>query len=88
MDRIDLPGFASDIAITGNKLFVIYNVSEDYEVIESGVVAVDFSDTKALEILATNTELDTLSDIQVVGDIVFVTEEMRGVAAFGFDGGE
>ena len=88
MDQIDLPGFASDIALTDNRLFVIYNVSEDYEVIESGVVTVDISEFDALKTIVTYNELDTLSDIQAAGNTVFVTEEMRGVAAFGFDGGE
>jgi hypothetical protein len=85
MDRIDLPGFASDISIAGDRLYVIYNVTADYEVIESGVIAIDINDTEALDMIATFNDLDTLSDIQVVGDVVFITEEIRGVTALRLD---
>jgi len=81
MDRIDLPGFASDLSIADDTLYVIYNINVDYVVIESGVVAVDVSDPVELTIITTYNELDTLSDIQVVGDVVFVSEEARGVVS-------
>jgi hypothetical protein len=81
MDRIDIPGFAFDLSVADDTLYVIYNISEDYVVVESGVVAVDVSDPEALNIITTYNELDTLSDIQAVGDVVFVSQKARGVVS-------
>jgi hypothetical protein len=73
------------MSIAGDRLYVIYNLTADYEVIESGVIAIDINDTEALDMIATFNDLDTLSDIQVVGDVVFITEEIRGVTALRLD---
>jgi hypothetical protein len=88
MDRLDLPGFASDLSIMEKTLYVIYNFIETYTVFESGVIAVDISDPEELTTIAVYTELYMLSDIQAFGDVVFVTEEARGVVALSFGSDE
>jgi hypothetical protein len=87
MDRLDTPGFASDLSIADDTLYVIYNIIEDYTVVESGVIAVDVADPEELTTIAVYNELDMLSDVQAVGDVVFVSEEAWGVVAlrFGLD---
>lgn len=79
MDKVELTGFLSDISVSGNVLFVIYRVSEDYVVLESGVFAVDVTDKEKLIEIAVYDELDLPTDIQVVEDIIFVTDETRGL---------
>jgi hypothetical protein len=84
MDRIDLPGFASDLSVVENRLFVICNAMPDSDVLENSLIAVDISDPEALSSIAVYNELDTLSDVQAVGDVIFVAEEARGVKALRF----
>lgn len=81
LDWLDLPGFASDLAITGDALYVIYSVREDFEVLESGVIAVDAADPEALRTVAAYDQLTTASAVQAVDDTVFVADEPRGVVA-------
>jgi hypothetical protein len=88
MDRLELDGFASDLSIAGDTLYVIYNVSKDYVVIESGVIAVNVANPEALAILAIYNELDSASDIQAVGEAVFVTDKARGIIVLNFGASE
>ncbi len=85
MDRLDLPGFASEFSVAGETLFVTYSISEDYEVLESGVTAVDVSDPEALATLATFNDMDVASDVQAVEDTIFVTDHSRGVLILNFN---
>lgn len=86
MDRLDLPGFASEFSVAGETLFVTYSISEDYEVLESGVIAVDVRDPEALTTLATFNDVDVASDVQVVEDTIYVSDQSRGVLILRFYG--
>lgn len=88
MDRLDLPGFASEFSVAGETLFVTYSISEDYEVLESGVIAVDVRDPEALATLVTFNDMDVASDVQAVEDTIFVSDESRGVLILNFNRNE
>ncbi|MBN1937646.1 MAG: protein kinase [Anaerolineae bacterium] len=79
MDRLNLPGFTTRLSVAGDTLYIIYIVYEGYTEIESGVIAVNVADPEALTIIATYDQLYSGSDIQAVDDVVFVTDETRGV---------
>jgi hypothetical protein len=84
MDRLDLPGFAMELSLAGETLYVTYSVREEYETLESGVIAVDVSDPEALTTLATFNDMDEASDVQAMEDTIFVTDQSRGVLVLGF----
>ena len=79
MDRIDLPGFTTRLSGSGDTLYAIYLAYDEYVVEESGVVALDVKNPEQLEIITTYTELNNGSDIQVVEDAIYVTDEARGL---------
>jgi len=79
MDRIDLPGFTTRLSGSGDTLYAIYLAYDEYVIEESGVVALDVQDPAQLEIITTYAELSNGSDIQVVDDAIYVTDEARGL---------
>jgi hypothetical protein len=79
MGSLTLPGFVSPIDVSGDYAYMVYLIYQDSTVIESGVYAVDISDPEALSIAATYDKLNSGTDIQAVGDAVFVTDEPRGL---------
>ena len=79
MDRIDIPGFTTRLSGSGDTLYAIYLAYDEYVIEESGVVALDVQDPAQLEIITTYAELSNGSDIQVVDDAVYVTDEVRGL---------
>lgn len=88
LDRLDLPGFASDLSIVGDMLYVIYSVIEEYEVLESGVIAVDKADPETLKQVAGYDQLNSASAIRAVDDAVYVADEPRGVVVLSLTSAE
>ncbi|MBG0771258.1 MAG: hypothetical protein H0S82_06085, partial [Anaerolineaceae bacterium] len=76
--------YVMESSATENIVYVTYNSMDGYEVKESGVYAVDFTDPSNLEIIATYTDLHKASDIQVWGDAIFVTDSPWGLAVLEF----
>ncbi|RPI81225.1 MAG: TIR domain-containing protein [Chloroflexi bacterium] len=79
MDRLDLNGFSMKPSAAGDTLYVTYRVNQEYQVIESGIYAVDVTDPEDLKIISTYDQLDAATDIVTVDDIIYLTDESRGL---------
>jgi hypothetical protein len=79
LDQINLTGFSSPLSVWGDFAYVIYYTYENNVSVESGVIAMDVSDPEAVAVVATYDKLYSGSDIQAVGDAVFVTDEPKGL---------
>ena len=80
MDTLETDGYVMESSATEDKVYVLYNVMDGYEVTESGVYAVDITDPSNLEVVATYPDLHNGSDIQVTEDAIFVTDSPWGLA--------
>lgn len=84
LDTLDTDSYVMESSATENIVYVTYNSMDGYEVTESGIYAVDFTDSSNLEIIATYTGLHKASDIQVWGDAIYVTDSPWGLAVLEF----
>ncbi|QRN82080.1 TIR domain-containing protein [Chloroflexota bacterium] len=80
MDTLETDGYVMESSATEDTLFLTYIVMDGYDVVESGVYAIDITDPAKLAIIATYTDLHQASDIQAWGDAVFVTDKPWGLA--------
>ena len=80
MDTLETDGYVMESSATEDKVYVLYNIMDGYEVTESGVYAVDITDPSNLEVVATYPDLHNGSDIQVTEDAIFVTDSPWGLA--------
>lgn len=80
MDTLETDGYVMESSATEDTLYLTYIVMDGYDVVESGVYAVDITDTSKLSITTTYTDLHEASDIQTWGDAIFVTDKPWGLA--------
>jgi len=57
----------------------VYSMLEDYNTVESGVVAVDVSDPENMKIMTTFDQLRSASDVIATDAAIFVTDEPLGL---------
>ncbi len=80
MDTLETDGYVMESSATEDMLYLTYIVMDGYDVVESGIYAIDITDPSKLSITATYTDLHEASDIQAWGDAIFVTDKPWGLA--------
>jgi len=79
LDQLQLPGTITELSVANSRLFVVYSMLEDYNTVESGVVAVDVSDPENMKIMTTFDQLRSASDVIATDAAIFVTDEPWGL---------
>lgn len=85
MDILTLPGFSSKLSISGDYAYVTYLKYEDNVLTASGVTAVNITDPEELLITASYDDLFQATDMEAVNDIIFITDELRGLLVLKID---
>ena len=72
-----------DIAVSGDMAYLTFNFGLDQgtytQIVESGVIAIDISDPTAPKLIDKYTKLDRISSVWAEGDVVYITDEPRGL---------
>lgn len=86
LSSLKLPGFSTDLTVAGELLYVLYISYDSDEPLNNGFNVVNVSDPEFLELVARYDKLlSSGSDIQAVGDVIYVTDKARGLGVYQFE---
>jgi len=73
------------LSVLDDTAYVAYLVYEGYDVVESGLVAIDIEDPYNLTTIDKYANMDLATDVHAVGDLVYATDEIRGMIVLKFE---
>lgn len=83
LGSLKLPGFSTRLSVAGDLLYALYIIYEGNVPQQNGFNAVNVSNPESLELVATYDKLvSSGSDILAVEDVIYVTDEARGLEIF------
>ena len=81
---LPLPGFASPIAISGDKAFVLSYLNASNTQFKSGIAAVDISNPAAMTVISTDDKLYMANDLYADGSTIYIADEPLGLTVLQF----